>query len=692
MATYNPPTNVKAAWSSARTGIAVTWTNPTNNPMPSWTTVERSVNGGSWTFDYTTLARTATSFTDTDVSSTNYYQYKVGYTRGTEGGWVETSIVPKKPNAPTGCTASRSTDTRAVVSWTFGAYDETNMPDYALIERQTDAGSWVQIASPWASVSSYVDNSISANHRYRYRVRWSNGAGYSAYSTSGYIYTTPAAPTKVTPTKVSDGVVEVAATVSAPYATGYDVERSTDSGSTWTSIATNASLPYTDSISAPTVRYRVRSVRGSLASAWKQSADIAADVPPLAPTITAKPSAITASGTACTISWTPNHPDGSAQSQAQVLVTAPDSTQTTATLGAMTSYTFTPDSVGIWTAQVRTHGLAASWGAWSQTIEWRMADRPIVAITDPASDVTEVDDLPLLIAWDVTDVSGVSSQKVTVALDGDAVYTRTPATSVRSLQVTRYDAAFEDGEAYTISIRVVNGYGLDTTAVRTFAIGWDLPSVPDITVEEGEGASASITVGTGPGSTVPTESITVQRVAPDGSAWTVAAGLQDGDTVSDPLAPLGVDVTYRAIAYASSGASSASEAVANIRSSGWVLGFGDTAGEWLVLVGNPDASYSLEQGGELFHFADGGAGGGLPVWYGTTDRDEGGSLSFGTVGQHDSDRLRELARKWPVGWLRDPFGHRWRARILPSVKHGLGELWTVGIDWTAVRWREAWDG
>lgn len=680
------PTNVNASWNSARTGIVVTW----DTTLYGWIGIDRAVNG-VWTENYAALGVQATSYTDSSVQNTNYYQYRVYYNNGAEGKET-TAIVPKKPNAPTNCAARRTWDTWCSASWEFGAFDETNMPDYALVERQTDAGSWVQVASLWSSESGYSDKTTSANHRYRYRVRWSNGAGYSSYSTSGYIYTTPAAPTKVTPTKVSDGVVEVAATVSAPYATGYDVQRSTDSGSTWTSIATNASLPYTDSISAPTVRYRVRSVRGSLASDWKQSADIAADVAPLAPTITAKPSAITASGTACTISWTPNHPDGSAQSQAQVLVTAPDSTQTTATLGAMTSYTFTPDAVGIWTAQVRTHGLAASWGAWSQTVEWRMADRPIVAITDPASDGTEVDDLPLTIAWDVTDVSGVSSQKVTVALDGDAVYTRTPATSARSLQVTRYDAAFEDGEAYTITVRVVNGYGLDTTAVRTFAIGWDLPSVPDITVDEGEGASASITVGTGPGSTVPTESITVQRVAPDGSTWTVAAGLQDGDTVSDPLAPLGVDVTYRAIAYASSGASSASEAVANIRSSGWVLGFGDAAGEWLVLVGNPDASYSLEQGGELFHFADGGAGGGLPVWYGTTDRDEGGSLSFGTVGQHDSDRLRELARKWPVGWLRDPFGHRWRARILPSVKHGLGELWTVGIDWTAVRWREAWDG
>lgn len=627
--------------------------------------------------------------------TSSWYRFRIRYIRSStseNGSFVYSDYLYKVPAAPTNASASRQSDSSASVAWTRAA-----SPDYApisdqYVERQTDGGSWVQLARVAPSLGEYVDSTISANHRYRYRVRSGNDAGKSAYATSGYIYTTPAAPTAVNVNRASAGVISVGVTASAPYATGFDVQRRENGGS-WTSVATNTSMPINDSTTANTVRYRVRSVRGSLASAWKESADVQAVVAPNAPTITAKPSPVLSVGQTATVRWTPNHPDGSAQSQAQVLLTAPDETSTTVDISGTTAqYTFTPDSVGVWTAQVRTHGLSASWGAWSQTIQWRMADRPSVAITSPATDGTEIDDLPLVISWEVTDVSGVSSQKVTVAQDGDTVYTRTPATSARSLQVTRYDAAFEDGEAYTISIRVVNGYGLDTTAVRTFAIGWDLPSVPDIEVAEGEGASASITVGTGPGSTVPTESITVQRVAPDGSTWTVAAGLHDGDTVSDPLAPLGVDVTYRAIAYASSGASSASEAVANIRSSGWVLGFGDAAGEWLVLVGNPDASYSLEQGGELFHFADGGAGGGLPVWYGTTDRDEGGSLSFGTVGQHDSDRLRELARKWPVGWLRDPFGHRWRARILPSVKHGLGELWTVGIDWTAVRWREAWDG
>ena len=105
---------------------------------------------------------------------------------------------------------------------------------------------------------------------------------------------------------------------------------------------------------------------------------------------------------------------------------------------------------------------------------------------------------------------------------------------------------------------------------------------------------------------------------------------------------------------------------------------------------NPDASYSLVQGGASYHFADGGAGGGRPVFYPTTDRDESGGLKFATVGSGDADRLRALCDRYPVAWLRDPFGHRWRARVKPSWSHGVGELWPLSISWEAVRWEEAW--
>lgn len=137
------PSNLTAAWNSARTAIVLSWSNPSEFSNVD-VTIQRSVNGGDWSMY--AQAHAITSFTDSSASTTSYYTYRVGYF-GTPGPWATTDIVPKKPNAPTNCAARRTWDTWCSASWEFGAFDETNMPDYALVERQTDAGSWVQVAS-----------------------------------------------------------------------------------------------------------------------------------------------------------------------------------------------------------------------------------------------------------------------------------------------------------------------------------------------------------------------------------------------------------------------------------------------------------------------------------------------------------------------------------------------------------------
>ena len=188
------------------------------------------------------------------------------------------------------------------------------------------------------------------------------------------------------------------------------------------------------------------------------------------------------------------------------------------------------------------------------------------------------------------------------------------------------------------------------------------------------------------------QSVDVQRVNADGTAWTVATGLTVGGSCIDPLPPLGVPVEYRIVASAASGATVTASFTETFGGRDWALNFGNGAQESIMFRYNPQASYSMEHGGEAYHFADGGAGGGRPVFYPTTDRDESGSLKFDTIGKDDADRLRALCDRYPVAWLRDPFGHRWRAQVKPSWSHGVGQLWPLGIDWDAVRWTEAWDG
>jgi hypothetical protein len=188
------------------------------------------------------------------------------------------------------------------------------------------------------------------------------------------------------------------------------------------------------------------------------------------------------------------------------------------------------------------------------------------------------------------------------------------------------------------------------------------------------------------------ESVDVQRVYADGTAWTVATGLTVGGSCIDPLPPLGVPVTYRATSSAASGSTASGEFTETFGGRDWVLNFGNAAQEHVEFIYNPQADLSLVQGGKGYHFADGGAGNGLPVFYPTTDRDYAGTLKFDTILYGDSDKVLDLCDRYPVAWLRDPFGHRWRAHVAPSVSHGVGQVWPVTLSWDDMRFEEAWDG
>ena len=593
------------------------------------------------------------------------------------------------PNAPSSLTATYVSDSSATLSWTNGSTTTTKPRTATVIERQTDGGAWAQVASVSASATAYTDNGIEANHSYAYRVAAQNSVGLSTYATSSAIYTTPAAPASVTLEKTGATAVTVDVTGSMPYATGYDVQSTYDNGATWQTDATGVSMPYAATVGAGTVIFRVRSTRGALESAWTQSAALVTITPPLAPTITQAPANPTAYGDSDTISWSPNHPDGSAQAKAEVKVTNPGGTSTTYTVnGTGTSYTLTPNATGTWTAQVRTKGLDATMGAWSSTVSWTVANPPAVAITTPATDGTVISSLPLSVAWTVTDGTGVSAQRMIIEdVGGTEIFNRTLAANATSASLTASDVALVNGESYAIKLRVMGGSGLVTVQTRTFDVSWTPPAEPDLAIYEGDGSSATLEAMYGTG-TPATVGVDIIRVNPDGT-WTLAQGVTEGQSAIDPLPPLGVAYRYALTSHAAGGGTKVAYAEHTVETRAWHLNFGDAAQEHVSYLYNPQATMTLAQGGESYHFADGGAGRGLPVFYPTTDRDMSGTLKFDTVLYGDSDILLDLCDRYPVAWLRDPFGHRWRAHVRPSVSHGVGQVWPVTISWDAVRFEEA---
>lgn len=609
------------------------------------------------------------------------------------------------PNAPSGCSASRKSDAQATVTWANGSTSNARPRSSTKVERQTDGGNWEQVASVGASATNYTDNSISENHRYAYRVRAQGAGGYSGYATSGYIYTTPAAPSSVLAEKTGAQSVRLSIEGAAPWATSYDVERSTDGGSQWAAAGTAESFPWVDAAApAGTVVYRVRAVRGSLQSSWSQSNSVTTITPPLAPTVTGLP-AVAATGSALTVSWVPNHPDGSAQTQAQVEYTVGSGSAQTATVeGAATSYQLpasATESAGTVKVRVRTHGLDEDWGAWSGYTTVTVAVPPSAHFTNPAQDGATVAVLPLVVAWEASDATGIASQTLSLmGADGSTLLTRQLAGDVRSFQIDDSVYALANLSGYELVLTVLGGSSLSTVAARSFTTDWAEPAQPTADLEtDPADLSCAVTVhaGTGTGDEPEAVSFSVVRVLADGSQWMVADGLTDGQQCIDPLPPLNVDYSYLVTAYAATEVSSALTVPAFVDSDGMeAFNFGQAAETAFTLGFDATGSESISHSGETYRFALGPDTSQLPTFYPDGDIDVSGSHSYVTYGYDQYRRIRDVVRDRSnaVCWFRSAAGYRARCLAAFSLSYDAKRYLRVDVsaNLTEVVWRDPSNG
>lgn len=349
--------------------------------------------------------------------------------------------------------------------------------------------------------------------------------------------------------------------------------------------------------------------------------------------------------------------------------------------------------VGFWFEVVAYETPPASYAdyEWTRVVRVRTYAPPEIGSLTPSGSISGY---PLQLQWSVTPggadgVLASQSLSITDEADGSTVYSAAPGAATRSLTLGVGDVQLASGHTYAIRLDVTNDVGFADSQTVTVSAGWSPPPTPTATVtvdDETLGATVTVTAGTHPAAQV----LTVARIGADGSRWVVGTGLASGASVLDPLPPLGVEYGYEVSVVDSNGAANSVTVLKAIRSSYWMLDFGADATEHVALMGNPKASRELKQGGEAYHFADGGAGGGRPVWYGTTDRDESGSWSFDAVSSEAADVLFELCDRYPVCWMRDPYGRRRRAHVEPKESHGVGPLWQLTVDWDEVRFEEAW--
>lgn len=675
----NSDSSMTLAWAANYTGSydAYPWTG---------INVYRSVDGGSWV-RIAQLNWDKTGYTDTTTAAGHKYEYMVrSYNPTGESGNAECGTVYTTPTAPSSASVVRVSDTSQAVSWVRGSNADQCWTGVS-VERQDDSGSWVSVYSGDTDGTSWSDTSTTAGHAYAYQVRGKNPAGTSEAVAAGTVYTTPSAPSGVTASAASATTATINAASKPKYADSYEIQRKTTGD--WESLSTATSLPATVATSAGSNTFRVRAKKGGLTSEWAVSNSITTVAKPLAPTITGLSSRYLV-GTNIAFSWKPNHPDGSAQTHAQVEETFPSGTVRTFDVdGATTTISRPTVDTGTYKFRVRTHGLYDGWGDWSDYAQTTVYDAPTASITSPATEGTSIDRLPLSVTWTASDATEIQGQLLELLSEkGEVLYATKPASTSRTASIGVRDYQLANGTTYMLRLTVTAGSSFSVTATRTFKTGWTAPAAPVLSWYHDDDLATHVTVRFGTEEGAPATSyVSLTRVDGDGNETLLSSSAGDNAVVVDRLPPLGTSFRYRATSHTDYGATGTNEVECLIEADALAINWGDDAGNCQVFTRNLRESRSISYDAEVMFFADGGETEGLPVVYPLDNLTQSGTFSFATLTRAEFEAARRIVRQ-PVVWIRYRWGQVFRAYATLSASEKNKQMYEWSLKFQRVAWRE----
>ena len=675
----NSDSSMTLAWAANYTGAydAYPWTG---------VNVYRSVDGGSWV-RIAQLNWDKTGYTDATTAAGHKYEYMVrSYNQTGESGNAECGTVYTTPTAPESASVVRVSDTSQTVSWVRGG-NADNCWTGVSIERQEDGGSLVSVYNGDTDGTSWSDTSTTAGHAYAYQVRGKNPSGTSEAVTAGTVYTTPSAPSGVTASAASATTATIDAALKPKYADSYEIQRKTTGD--WEAVSTATSLPATVATSAGSNTFRVRAKKGDLTSDWAVSNSITTVAKPLAPTITGLSSRYLV-GTNLTFGWKPNHPDGSAQTQAEIEGTFPDgSTRTIKVDGDKTTFSGPATVAGTYKLRVRTHGLYDGFGDWSDYAQTTVYNAPTASITSPATEGASIDRIPLSVKWDASDFTGIQGQLLELlSASGEVLYSANPPSTARAATIGVRDYQLANDTAYSLRLTVTAGSSFSATATRTFKTGWTAPAAPILSWYHDDDLAAHVTVRFGTEEGAPeTSFVSLTRIDGDGNETPLVSSAGDSSAIVDRLPPLGTTFRYRATSHTDYGATGTKEVECLIEADALAVNWGDDAGSCEVFTRNLGESRSISYDAEVMFFADGGETDGLPAAYPLDNLTQSGTFSFSTLTRSEFDAACKIVRQ-PVVWLRYRWGQVFRAYVTLSASEKNKEVYNWSLKFQRVAWME----
>ena len=263
------------ATASGTARINLSWTAPARDGGTSITgyRIEESPDGtSSWTDLVTDTTNTRTTYSHAGLSGGTTRHYRVsainsngaGAPSSVDSATTGTSV----PGAPTALSARASGTTQVDLSWTAPASDGGSpVTGYRIEESPNGRSSWtVLVATTGSPATTYSRTGLPSGATRHYRVSAvnTNGAGAPSNTASTTTGTTvPGAPTSLT--AAASGTARIDLSWTAPASdggiriTGYRIESSLGSGSSWTVLVAdtgNTRTTYSDTgLSGGTTRY-----------------------------------------------------------------------------------------------------------------------------------------------------------------------------------------------------------------------------------------------------------------------------------------------------------------------------------------------------------------------------------------------------------------------------------------------------
>jgi len=266
-------------------GLTVTGT---NNATGADIVIQRRLSGGSFSTIATLLAPGATfSHNDTGLMVGTEYFYRTKATLGgsTDSEWSatisrEAGDATTAPSAPSGLNAVANGQTQIDLSW---ADNSDNEDAFEVHRASTSGGAFTLIASLGANSTSYSDIGLSSDEDYFYKVRATNNAGDSPFTSEAGATTDPNLnpPSDLVATAISPSRIDLSWTDTASDETDWEVERTSSpdddcatSGNGFSQIIATVTGTGTKSVQdtglseSMTYYYRVRAVKGTISGAY----------------------------------------------------------------------------------------------------------------------------------------------------------------------------------------------------------------------------------------------------------------------------------------------------------------------------------------------------------------------------------------------------------------------------------------